>query len=212
MTSGIGAALDFPHDPARLRIVAFLTDGYVGNEDDVLRVVGARLGPSRLFSFGVGSAVNRYLLEEMARIGRGAVEVVRPDEDTRAAVTRFHDRIARPLLTDISVDWGGLDVRTRSRPRSRTCSSGQPLVLAGRYQQPGRAHVIVHARKAGQAGVASRCRCRCPPSTPRARPSPRSGRARASPSCRASCFACATATRRRPGCASGSPPSRSTTT
>jgi len=151
MTSGIAAALDFPHDPARLRIVAFLTDGYVGNEDDVLRVVGARLGPSRLFSFGVGSAVNRYLLEEMARIGRGAVEVVRPDEETRAAVTRFHDRIARPLLTDISIDWGGLDVQDQVPAAIPDLFLGQPLVLAGRYQHPGRAQVIVHARKAGQA-------------------------------------------------------------
>jgi Ca-activated chloride channel family protein len=150
MTAGVAAALDFPHDPARLRIVAFLTDGYIGNEDDVLRVVGARLGPARLFSFGVGSAVNRYLLEEMARVGRGAVEVVRPDEDTRAAVAKFHDRIARPLLTDVRVDWGGLDVREQVPAAIPDLFLGQPLVVAARYGQPGRATVTVHARRAGQ--------------------------------------------------------------
>src|SRR5207247_2353874 len=96
MVSGLAAALDLPHDPARLRIVAFLTDGYIGNEDEVLVAVTRRIGAARLFSFGVGSAVNRYLLEEMAALGRGAVEVVRPDEDTAAAVARFQARIDRP--------------------------------------------------------------------------------------------------------------------
>jgi len=151
MISGVTAALDFPHDPARLRIVAFLTDGYIGNEDDVLRLVGARLGPARLFSFGVGSAVNRYLLEEMARIGRGAVEIVRPDEETRAAVGRFHDRIARPLLTDVTIDWNGLDVQDPVPAAIPDLFLGQPLVVAARYGRPGRAVVTVNARKAGQA-------------------------------------------------------------
>jgi Ca-activated chloride channel family protein len=62
MVRGVSVALDLPHDPARLRIVVFLTDGYVGNEDQILALVGDKLGASRLFSFGVGSAVNRYLL------------------------------------------------------------------------------------------------------------------------------------------------------
>ena len=110
MSAGIRAALDLPHDPARLRVVAFLTDGYIGNEDEVLALVAERLGPSRLFSFGVGTAVNRYLLEEMAELGRGAVQVVRPDEDTDAAVATFAARIARPLITDLTVDWNGLAV------------------------------------------------------------------------------------------------------
>jgi Ca-activated chloride channel family protein len=150
MLSGIRAALDRPEDPERLRIVAFLTDGYIGNEDEVLRLVGAHLGPARLFSFGVGSAVNRYLLEEMARIGRGAVEIVRPDEETRAAVGRFHDRIARPLLTDVTVDWNGLDVRDQVPAAIPDLFLGQPLVVAARYATPGRGVVTVHARKAGQ--------------------------------------------------------------
>ena len=150
MTAGLMAALDFPHDPARLRVVAFLTDGYIGNEDDVLALVGKRLGPSRLFSFGVGSAVNRYLLEEMARIGRGAVQVVRPDEDTRAATAKFHDRIAQPLLTDVRIDWAGLDVVEQVPAAIPDLFMGQPLVVSARYGRPGSGTVTVHANKAGQ--------------------------------------------------------------
>ena len=141
MLDGVKAALDFPHDAARLRIVLFLTDGYIGNEDEVLAAVHARLGASRLFSFGVGTAVNRYLLEEMAALGRGAVEVVRPDEDTAAAVERFHARIARPVLTDLRLDWKGLAVSDVVPAEVPDLFLGQPLVVHGRYAKAGAAKV-----------------------------------------------------------------------
>jgi Ca-activated chloride channel family protein len=150
MTTGIRAALDFPRDPARLRVVAFLTDGYIGNEDEILAVVKEELGDARLFSFGVGSAVNRYLLEEMAELGRGAVQVVRPDEDTTAAVERFHDRIARPLLTDVTIDWGGLAVEGVTPAAIPDLFADQPVVLLGRYTAGGSAKVTLRGRMAGR--------------------------------------------------------------
>jgi hypothetical protein len=150
MTTGITAALTFPHDPARLRIVAFLTDGYIGNEDEILAQVGEKLGESRLFSFGVGSAVNRYLLEEMALIGRGAVQVVRPDEDTAAAVEKFHDRIARPLLTDVTIDWNGLAVKDVTPARIPDLFAGQPLILNGRYGAGGEGTITIRGTSAGR--------------------------------------------------------------
>ncbi|HJZ84613.1 MAG TPA: TonB family protein [Polyangia bacterium] len=150
MLSGLEAALGVPHDPARLRIMVFLTDGYIGNEDEILAAVGRQLGDARLFSFGVGTAVNRYLLEEMARIGRGAVQVVRPDEDTQAAVERFHRRIARPLLTDLAIDWNGLQVADLSPTAPPDLFVGQPIVLVGHYKAPGRATITVRGRQGGR--------------------------------------------------------------
>ena len=66
MIEGIKAALDFDHDPSRLRLVSFMTDGYIGNEVQILGEVHKRLGASRIFSFGVGSSVNRFLLDRHA--------------------------------------------------------------------------------------------------------------------------------------------------
>jgi Ca-activated chloride channel family protein len=151
MVTGIRAALDVPHDPARLRITVFLTDGYIGNEDEILAMVAEHMGAARLFSFGVGSAVNRYLLEEMATMGRGAAQFVRPDEDTQAAVRRFHDRIDAPVLTDLRIDWKGLAVADTVPGRIPDLFAGQPLVLAGHYTRPGRATITVHGRQAGRA-------------------------------------------------------------
>jgi Ca-activated chloride channel family protein len=151
MIGGLEAALALPHDPARLRVVVLLTDGYLGNEDEVLASAVMQLGEARLFSFGVGSAVNRWLLEELARLGRGAAVVVRPDEDTARAVDKLYARIDRPLLTDVRVDWGGLDVVDVTPHALPDLFAGQPLVVAGRYRAPGHARVIVRAREAGRA-------------------------------------------------------------
>lgn len=151
MTTGIAAALAVPHDPLRLRIVAFLTDGYVGNEDEIIRLVGARAGDARLFAFGVGSAVNRYLLEEVAAAGRGTAQFVRPDEPTAAAVAAFERRIAAPVLTDIAIDWGGLavsDIAPRTVP---DLFARQPLAIAGRYARGGTAVVTIRGKQAGRA-------------------------------------------------------------
>ncbi|HSK01979.1 MAG TPA: VIT domain-containing protein [Kofleriaceae bacterium] len=150
MVTGIDAALAVPHDPLRLRIVVFLTDGYVGNEDEILGNVAKRMGDARLFSFGVGTAVNRYLLEELAAIGRGAAQFVRPDEDSAAAVDAFERRIARPVLTDLRIDWGGLAVTDASPRAIPDLFAGQPLVLAGHYTAPGSGAVTVHGRQAGR--------------------------------------------------------------
>ncbi len=150
MVTGIDAALAVPHDPLRLRIVVFLTDGYVGNEDEILRNVAQKMADGRLFSFGVGTAVNRYLLEELAAIGRGTAQFVRPDEDSAPAVDTFERRIARPVLTDLRIDWGGLAVTDVSPRAIPDLFAGQPLVVAGRYTAPGTGVVTVRGRQAGR--------------------------------------------------------------
>jgi Ca-activated chloride channel family protein len=59
MIEGLKVALDFPHDPRRFRLVSFMTDGYIGNEAEILGEIHQRLGDTRIFSFGIGSSVNR---------------------------------------------------------------------------------------------------------------------------------------------------------
>ena len=110
MLEGIGAALDFPHDPEQLRFVCFMTDGYIGNETEILAAIRRKVGKARLFSFGGGTSVNRYLLDRMAEEGRGDVQYVRPDSPTEPVVERFYRRIGNPCLGDIEIDWDGLKV------------------------------------------------------------------------------------------------------
>jgi Ca-activated chloride channel family protein len=119
---------------ARLRIVSFFTDGFIGNEEQVPAAVREKLGPSRIFSFGVGPSVNRYLIEGLARIGRGAVAYVGPGDSDGAAVDRFFERIARPALTDVSFEWEGIEVSDVYPKRVPDLFVGRPVVVAGKFE------------------------------------------------------------------------------
>jgi Ca-activated chloride channel family protein len=150
MIEGIKAALDYPRDGKRVRIVSFMTDGYIGNETEILAAVEEKIGDARLFSFGVGTSVNRYLLERMAEAGRGVVQYVRPNEDTTEVVERFYDRIARPYLLDLRIDWRGLKVADVYPEKIPDLFASQPVILHGRYTEPGEGTVKVNAILASQ--------------------------------------------------------------
>jgi Ca-activated chloride channel family protein len=133
MIEGIKAALDFPHDPTRLRFVCFLTDGFIGNETEILAEVQRRIGASRIFSFGVGSAPNRYLLNGLARIGRGAVAYLGLKDDAKRVMDAFFDRVSHPALTDVQIDWAGLQVREVYPRQVPDLFVGRPVILTGRF-------------------------------------------------------------------------------
>ncbi len=134
MIEGVKAALDFPHDERRFRFVSFMTDGYIGNEADILEAVHDKLGASRIFSFGIGSSVNRYLLDRMAKLGKGAVAYIGPDESSSEIVDAFYDRIYHPALTDVSIDWGDLEVEDVYPARMPDLFVGRPLIVTGRFR------------------------------------------------------------------------------
>ncbi len=114
-----------PPDVVPLRVVMFLTDGYVGNDMGIIDAIRKHRGTTRVFSFGIGDAVNRYLLDGMARAGGGEVEYVflkeqglpgsqsheqpraaaTPQSDIDDIVSRFNARIRTPVLTNISVQF-----------------------------------------------------------------------------------------------------------
>lgn len=150
MRRGLSAALTPSTEPGRLRIVVLMTDGYIGNEAEVLREVDAELGDSRLFAFGVGSAVNRYLLSRLAEVGRGEMSVVTPSEAPEPAADAFVAGIATPYLTDIRVDWGSLPISEVYPRRAPDLFADRPLVLHGRYAAGGSGEVTIHGRIAGR--------------------------------------------------------------
>jgi Ca-activated chloride channel family protein len=133
MIEGIKAALDFPHDPRRLRFVCFLTDGYIGNEREILGEIHRRLGPSRIFSFGIGSAVNRYLLDHMAKAGHGAVAYLGPRDSAAQIMEDFFSRISHAALTDLRIDWGGLHVSEVFPAALPDLFVGRPVIVTGRF-------------------------------------------------------------------------------
>ena len=133
MINGVKSALDFPHDPSRFRFVTFLTDGYIGNERDILAAVHARIGASRIFSFGVGNSVNRYLMERMAEAGRGVVAYIGLNASGRKVMDGFFERVSHPALTDVEIDWGGMAATDVYPAKLPDLFVGRPLVVTGKF-------------------------------------------------------------------------------
>jgi len=148
MLKAVDAALKPSDDQSHMRVVCFMTDGYVGNEMEIIAAVQNHPN-ARVFAFGIGSSVNRFLLDKIAEAGRGEVEYVGLDDDGSAAARRFHERVRNPLLTDISIDWNGLPVADVYPQRIPDLFSARPVIVTGRYVGPGRASVRLKGKLAG---------------------------------------------------------------
>jgi Ca-activated chloride channel homolog len=148
MMKAIKAALDPSDSSDHVRVVCFMTDGYVGNDMEIISEVQKHPN-ARVFAFGIGNAVNHFLLDQMAEHGRGEVEYVSLRDDGEAAARRFHERVRNPLLTDITIDWGGLPVADVYPQRVPDLFSAKPVVLTGRFTGSGRGVVHIRGRMSG---------------------------------------------------------------
>ena len=148
MQQVVQVALDYPVAPGRFRIVSFMTDGYIGNDREVVAFARQHLGSARIFSFGVGDSVNRYLLEALARVGRGVSTFITLDEATERAADDLYQRIEHPALADLKIDWGAMGVSDVQPQPLPDLFVGRPVVLTGRFKGRGPATV----RMTGRAG------------------------------------------------------------
>jgi len=130
----LSAALSLPADRERSRLVIFLTDGAVSAEAQAITQVRGQMGTARLFTFGVGPSVNRAFLKQLAHIGRGKSEFIGLDEDIEEAILRFQDRIAFPLLTNISLYAEGCQIWDVYPSELPDLYAGSPLEVVGRYK------------------------------------------------------------------------------
>lgn len=109
------AILARPIDPTRPRQILLLTDGQVSNETQVIELAKANAANARIFTFGIGAGVSEHLVKELARVTRGQVEMIHPGERIEPKVLRHFGRLRTPVLADVRVDWGGLEVEACPR-------------------------------------------------------------------------------------------------
>jgi Ca-activated chloride channel family protein len=151
--AGLRQAYGMAPSPGTLRIVVFLSDGYVGNEPEILRMVSESVGKGRLYAFGIGSAVNRYLIEAMARHGRGLSRVIDPTEKGHEAAVQFASRLKTPVLTDIQIDWGGLKPQDVTPALIPDLFEGDSIRIQGRFEAAGTHVVKVSGRVNGRPAL-----------------------------------------------------------
>jgi Ca-activated chloride channel family protein len=154
MIRGIQAALSPRADRDRRRLVVFMTDGYIGNETDILAAIEKHVGEgahsARIFSFGVGSSVNRYLMERMAKLGNGAVAYIGLNDDPRGAMDLFLERTSHPALENVKIDFGGMKADGVYPSSLPDLFVGRPVVITGRYK--GDAQSVTLRGRAGSSG------------------------------------------------------------
>ncbi|MDY7101187.1 MAG: VIT domain-containing protein [Actinomycetota bacterium] len=126
-------------------VVVVVTDGQVGNEDQILAGLDPKLGSARLFTVGIDRAVNAGFLRRLAAAGAGRCELVESEDRLDEVMTALHRRIARPVLRDLTIHAGDHDagepgsggfdvVADDTTPGRADCFEGVPLVVAGRYR------------------------------------------------------------------------------
>ncbi|MEO8574459.1 MAG: hypothetical protein ABI481_10855, partial [Pyrinomonadaceae bacterium] len=149
MMQAIKAALDPSDSKDHIRIACFMTDGEVGNDDEITSEI-QKHPKTRVFSFGIGNSVNRYLLDKMAEVGNGEVEYVSLADDGSKAARKFYERVRTPLLTDISIDWNGLPVADMYPVKIPDLFSAKPVIINGRYAKAGKGTIRLRGKVAGQ--------------------------------------------------------------
>lgn len=148
MSSGVYQALANATAPGQVRQVVFLTDGYIGNEQEILRLVTKNLDDARLYAFGVGTSVNRYLLDELARVGKGFSQYMDPTADVEEVASNLVARLQHPVLTQLSIDWQELPVTDVLPAQLPDLFAGQSVQVQGRYLSPAAGNLVLHGLSA----------------------------------------------------------------
>lgn len=123
-------------------MIVFLTDGLptVG-EQDIKKIVNninnANKQKSRIFVFGVGDDVNTHLLDNISSLNKGVSEYVRPKEDLEVKVSNFYTKISQPVLADLKLDFGKINVQDVYPKILPDLFKGSQLIILGRYKNSG---------------------------------------------------------------------------
>jgi Ca-activated chloride channel family protein len=136
-------ALAMPSAEGTSRTFVAITDGFVPVEAEAFELVRKNLGKANFFAFGIGSSVNRHLIEGLARAGMGESFVMLNRDEAPREAARFRKMIEAPVLTDIRIDYAGLDAYDVDPPAVPDLLAERPLVIVGKYRGDGRGTVSV---------------------------------------------------------------------
>jgi Ca-activated chloride channel homolog len=146
LEAALRKAIELPRSAFESRSVVVVTDGYIAEERGVLKLINENLNSTNFFAFGIGSSVNRYLIEGIARAGQGEPFVVTKLPDADAAASRFRSYIESPVLTNVSVKYNGFDAYDVEPAVQPDLFAERPVVLFGKW----------HGAKQGQIEVSGR--------------------------------------------------------
>jgi Ca-activated chloride channel family protein len=116
------------------RSILLITDGYVSGEKGAFDHVRANLGNANVFAFGIGTAVNRYLIEGIAKAGRGEPFVVLSQEGAAKAAQKFRNYVESPVLTDVQVQANGFEIYDTQPLSQPDLFASRPVIVFGKWR------------------------------------------------------------------------------
>jgi Ca-activated chloride channel family protein len=144
-------AMALPRAESNLsRSMIVVTDGYVDVEKDAFDYIRKHLNQGNVFSFGIGSSVNRFLMEGMARAGMGEPFIVLNAEDAKEKAKKFREYIDAPVLTDIQVKFNGFKVSDVEPVSIPDLFARKPVVVFGKYLGVPRGSIVITGKTAGK--------------------------------------------------------------
>ena len=148
MLPALAAALEGSSEGTEVRQVIFMTDGGVGNEDELFRYIRQHLGRSRLFTVGIGSAPNSHFMTKAAEFGCGTFTYVGGVSEVQEKMGGLFRKLENPVLTDLRIDWD--DATVEAWPaKIPDLYAGEPVVIAARLSNP-KGGATVSGQRAGE--------------------------------------------------------------
>ena len=136
-------ALSIPQEEESSRTLVIVTDGYVSVEQEAFDLIRSRLGDANFFTFGIGSSVNRYLLEGMARVGLGEPFIVTRREEASETARRFRLYLESPVLTNIELDFDDFEVYEVEPPSIPDVIAERPIAVYGKWRGKPRGRIRI---------------------------------------------------------------------
>jgi len=136
MYPALELVLDSPEQRGWLRQIVFITDGAVGNEEALFRLIDTRLGGARLFTVGIGSAPNSWFMRKAAETGRGTFTVIGALNEVGEKMDRLFRKLEHPQVTGIRVQWPGGNVIESYPDVVPDLYLGEPVTIRVRADTP----------------------------------------------------------------------------
>jgi Ca-activated chloride channel family protein len=134
LSRGLERSFSIPRDETYSRTIVIVTDGYISAEKEVFTLIRENLNRTNVFSFGIGTSVNRYLIEGMAKAGLGEPFIVTEPDEAHLAVDKFREYVQSPVLTRISIQYQGLETYDIEPPSIPDLFAQRPIVVFGKWR------------------------------------------------------------------------------
>jgi Ca-activated chloride channel family protein len=134
LRSALQKALSLPWSESFSRTTMVVTDGYIAAEREVFHLIQNNLNRTNVFSFGIGSSVNRYLIEGMAKAGQGEPFIVTKPQEAQGEAERFRTYVGAPMLTNIAVRYDGFETYDIEPPAIPDLFAERPIIVFGKWR------------------------------------------------------------------------------